>query len=261
MISFWARGGYKRFLEQCLKEKLDILYTSPYHIREQDKEPRKRVFEDRLIEDGTLIKKIAGKLIDGKYLSTEEAPFLSTSVWNVLYRKQMLDDHGIAFKVFIDYEDDWIFNIETLIAANRIATSSSGYYCWVIHDTSESHRRKYIANLLEKRKRWMAWMLQTVKSMGVDAARIEDFVEHVLRPRNMMMCFNNACWKPGASRQEIIAEIEEAIGAQGWDISSISVAKTDEMDRINKLLLLLLKCGYVKAAYDLNTRILKKRFH
>lgn len=256
-----VEGGYSHFLQQCLREDLDILYTSPYHMNENGTEPRQRIFEDRLIEDEALIRGIAGKLIDGKYLSNEQAPFISTSVWNVLYRRKMIDEHRIAFKVFIDYEDDWIFNIESLIVAKRIALSSEGYYCWMIHSSSESHRSKYIPDLLKKRKRWMEWLAGIVKALCVSEERVSNFIEHVLRPRNIMMCFNNACWKPQADKKEILAEISKAIGPDGWDISTVSFSKVDGMDRKNKVLLALLKLGCVNAAYELNRWILKRRFH
>ena len=255
------KNGYVQYLQQCLDGNLDILYTSPYYINDRCEKPQKRTFEDRFIDDVPLIRKMAGKLIDAKYLSIDEAPSVSTSVWNAFYRKEMLDDHRITFKVFIDYEDDWIFNIETLMAAERVAMTSRGYYCWVIHGTSESHRTKYIPNLLEKRKLWMDWVTDIAKKLGTDESVIHSYIENVLRPRNIMMCFNNACWKPETDKEEILNEIRQAIGDGGWSIKAVSLTKVDEMDKLNRLLLLLLKHHCINAAYYLNICLFRKRFH
>ena len=98
-------AGYKPFIEKCIADNLDMLVTSSYNKRINDEKINKRTFPDMIINDTTMIKKIAGKLIDGDYLSDDRAPFISVSVWNALYRKGMLLENNTRFKVFIDYED------------------------------------------------------------------------------------------------------------------------------------------------------------
>ncbi len=254
-------GSYKPFIEKCFAENLDMLVTSPYNKHINDEKVNKRVFSDMIIDDTTMIKKIAGKLIDGEYLSDESAPFISVSVWNVLYRKGMLQENNARFKVFIDYEDDWIFNIENLINAKKIALSSEGYYCWIIREGSESHRTKYIQDLLVKRKNWMVWISETMNNMGIEASRAESFIKDVLIPRNIMMSFNNACWNDKASETEKLQEISEALSPEGWDIASVKLGSVKEMSASNMILLRLLKQNHVKLAYYCNRSVFKNRFH
>lgn len=254
-------AGYKEFVDRCINENLDMLITSPFNKNAGEDRLNKRQFEDLIIEDKSIINKIAGKLIDGNYLSDISAPFISTSVWNVLYRREMLQKNDINFKVFIDYEDDWIFNIETLIAAEKIALTSEGYYCWMIREGSESHRTKYIPNLLIKRKKWMSWITGVIHSLGIGEQTENGFVKNVLIPRNIMMCFNNACWRENADKNERIKEIEEALSSKGWNISSIDLDNVQEMSSSNRLMLRLLKNNQVNLAYSLNRLLLKNRFH
>ena len=254
-------GSYKPFIEKCITDDLDMLVTSQYNKRINDEKINKRVFSDMIIDDTTMIKKIAGKLIDGEYLSDEREPFISVSVWNVLYRKGMLQENNARFKVFIDYEDDWIFNIENLIKAKKIALSSEGYYCWIIREGSESHRTKYIQDLLVKRKNWMVWISEIIDKLGIEPSRAESFIKDVLIPRNIMMCFNNACWNDKASESEILREISEALGPEGWDIASIKLGSVKEMSASNKFLLRILKQNHVKLAYYCNRSVFKNRFH
>lgn len=254
-------AGYKQFVDRCINENLDMLITSPFNKHIDEDKINKRQFEDLIIDNKSTIKKIAGKLIDGNYLSDKSTPFISTSVWNVLYRREILLKNDIHFKAFIDYEDDWIFNIETLIAAEKIVLTSEGYYCWMIREGSESHRSKYIPDLLTKRKRWMSWIMNVINSLGIDEETENAFVKNVLVPRNIMMCFNNACWHENAEKKERIREIEEVLLSSGWDISSFDINGVREMSSSNRFLLCLLKNKHVKLAYSLNRILMKNHFH
>lgn len=251
--------GYSKFLNQCDDEELDMIITSPYNKRGNSDTMNLRKFRDETIIDAKRIKKVAGKLIDGEYLSDDTVQFVSTSVWNVIYRREMILDNNILFKVFIDYEDDWIFNIEALLSSCKIAISAEGYYCWNIRQGSESHRKKYIDKLLNKRKSWMRWLTTVLDAMDIDEEIADKFAYSVLIPRNIMMCFNNACWKTGASKKEILTEVRNACDA--WKINEVNLQSVEKMDWKNRLLLHLLKMGYIDFAYSLNKRILRRRFH
>ncbi len=251
--------GYKEFLDICEAESLDILITSPYCSRRDNERIEQRRFQSELVIDKNCINTIAGKLIDDKYLSTTSAQSVSASVWNSIYRRQMLVKNSIKFKSFIDYEDDWIFNIEALLSSQCIGISEKGYYCWQIHDNSESHKKKYIDNLLEKRSNWLKWLENVLYKMDISDNRKNEFFSRVITPRNIIMCFNNACWRPDIKKKDIMNEIEEA--CEFWRAQRVNVRKVDQMDIWNKLLLILLKHGCYNSAYSINRKVLKKRFH
>lgn len=253
--------GYKWFVDRCINENLDMLITSPFNKHSGEDKLNKRQFEDQIIDNRSIIKKIAGKLIDGNYLSDKSVPFISTSVWNVLYRREMLLKNDIHFKVFIDYEDDWIFNIDNLMVANRIAISSEGFYCWNIREISESHRIKYIPELLIKRKNWMQWITGVIRSLEISKETEIAFVKNVLIPRNIIMCFNNACWNENVDKKDRINEIKTALEPDGWDITSVNLDDVLEMSSSNKLILRLLKNNFINLAYSLNRLLIKNRFH
>lgn len=252
-------NSYDSFLKKCNEGDLDMLITAPFNRKEGADTTSIRIFKDEIVTDHKQIIKIAGKLIDSKYLSDDTVQFLSTSVWNVLYKKCLLEQNNIFFKSFIDFEDDWIFNIEALMVSKKIEISSDGYYCWNIHHSSESHREKYISDLQYKRQQWMSWLSAILELMEIEKIQIDNFVKKVLTPRNIMMCFNNACWKPDADKLEILEEIKNA--CMTWDIDTIHLKDVDEMDWKNKVLLFMLKNNLFNLAYWVNNRVLKKRFH
>ena len=254
-------GSYGPFLSWCTKESPDLLITSPLYKEQEQGECRIRSFRKEIITDKKKIKDIAAAMIDAGYLVGEDIPRLSNSVWNVLYKRKLLEENSICFKTFIDYEDDWIFSIETLLQADKIAISDQGYYCWMARSESESHRAKYIPNLIQRRKQWMHWLNGILDQMELDRKTRRIFTERVLMPRNILISFKNACWKPNASEKEMLGEIRDAVGKEGWDISRVNLKTVDEIRPEERFLLGLLKLGFLRTAFYMNSGIWKLRFH
>ena len=92
-----------------------------------------------------------------------------------------------------------------------------------------------------------------------ELGKINGFVKNVLEPRNIMMCFDNTCWEPGAEKRKILADIK--LACKEWHVQEVVMKNVEEMDWKNRLLLLLLKHNQTELAYCLNSKILKKRFH
>ena len=252
--------GYKKYVDKCKNEQLDLLITS-YCTWQNEKINVVYKVDDEIINDKIKIRGIAAGLIDNKYFKTGEYQSGPNSVWNVIFNRNLLVDNNIYFKSFIDYEDDWIFNIETLLHASKIAMSSEKYYCWNIHDASESHRGKYIVDLITKRKRWMNWLFSILARLELDKDSVNAFIKNVLIPRNIIISFKNTCWKPDATINDKIEEIIVATSKEGWDISKVDYTQIDEMNFKEKMLFSLLKNNCYRTAYYLNRYIFRRKFH
>ena len=78
---------------------------------------------------------------------------IKLSIWGKLYKRNFLVDNNIIFRVYCDYEDDWIFVIEAAKRATRIGLESFCTYHWRNNMDSESRNRikkdKYIDNVYE----------------------------------------------------------------------------------------------------------------
>ena len=253
-------SSYKKHVEKCVNEQIEMYITS-YCICQNEKVTDAYTLSDEVIDDRRIIKDIAATLIDSKYFKAEKHQNGPNSVWNIIYSRSLIVENNIYFKSFIDYEDDWIFNIETLLHANKIAMSCKKYYCWNIHKTSESHRGKYIYDLINKRKSWMEWLMSILQLLDINKKTIDLFISHVLIPRNIMISFKNTCWKPEVSSKDIIDEIRIILSTEGWDIDTVDISKIDEMPNIEKLLFILLKQRRLRMAYFLNRYIFGRRFH
>lgn len=76
--------------------------------------------------------------------------YLYGSVWKCIFRTDFVKEHGIDFRRFVNYEDDWIFVTRALCCADRVVTSRKAGYCWRVNEGSESHRGVYIPDLCER---------------------------------------------------------------------------------------------------------------
>lgn len=254
--------GYETFLRQCKTQQLDLLITTPSAIDSRGNHVATRQLKEEVFCDPAAIKGTARKLIDNEILrNPAESPSITSSVWNCFFRRELLTDGEIRFKRFIDYEDDWIFMIETVGVSRRIATTNESYYTYHVRSQSESHRRKYIVDLCPKRKAWMEWLRGVLLQLDTPKTEINTFFLTALRPRNILICFKNACFRPDFSILSAVKEVQQACGKEGWELCELSLSSMKEISNLDRFWLALLKIGWIRPAILLNRKLLKKRFH
>lgn len=253
------KSGYSTFLEIMELNDLDILYTSYWSRQNISEKCYFRKLDDFILSEKEEIINLATSLIDHKYLSKKGTPLIPSTVWNCIYRSEMVYNNKIRFKRFIDYEDDWIFNIEALINSNKIGITHKGYYCWNIHVDSESHRKKYIQNLLEKRIDWMSWLTDILERLGIDELTKEEFINYIINPRNIVIVFKNEFGADNLRFDELRNLTSVALST--WKMKKMSVNDVKGMSRKDKFLFLLLKNKKLKLAYLVNKYILKTTYH
>lgn len=253
------KSGYSTFLEIMELNDLDILYTSYWSRQNISEKCNFRKLDDFILSEKEEIINLATSLIDRKYLSKRGTPLIPSTVWNCIYRSEMIYNNKIRFKRFIDYEDDWIFNIEALINSNKICITHQGYYCWNIHVDSESHRKKYIQNLLEKRINWMSWLTDILEMLDIDELTKEEFINYIINPRNIVIVFKNEFGADNLRFDELRNLTSVALST--WKLKKMSVNDVKGMSQKDKFLFLLLKNKKFKLAYLVNKYIFKTTYH
>lgn len=105
-------------VRQMKEEQLDIVDCSYFQVEQHRREKKNEQVSK--IERG------------GKYLDTVEV--LSVVVWNKIYRKQFLIENQLFFKKR-KYEDV-NFVVESYLIANRVNTSNTPFYNYIIRENS-----------------------------------------------------------------------------------------------------------------------------
>lgn len=142
--------GYSHFIRLIKKHHADLLIAN-YISLSQDgaKRTMSLIHYDTLLS-GSLCKEMVRRHFGGE--TTNEIPEFYPTIWNCIFRKLFLDQNEITFSRFVDYEDDWLFILDSLLAANRVMLTSQYWYQHCERNDSESHVKKYIPDYYKKRK-------------------------------------------------------------------------------------------------------------
>lgn len=71
-------------------------------------------------------------------------------VWQGIYKKRNINKASIKFKRFVSIEDDFLFLLEALLAAETVTLVPDIGYRWVINLQSTTYRKYYIYNMRRK---------------------------------------------------------------------------------------------------------------
>ena len=142
--------GYSRFIRLIENNIADLLMANyPTKTQEGNSHSNSLLSNDAIL-CGSLCKEMVRRHLGGG--TTNEIPEFYPTIWNCIFRKLFLDQNEITFSRFVDYEDDWLFILDSLLAANRVMLTSQYWYQHCERNDSESHVRKYIPDYYKKRK-------------------------------------------------------------------------------------------------------------
>lgn len=249
--------GYMPFLETMENSGSDVLISN-YFTRLEDKVVKKEVItKSGLYEKEDIYSILSffigeGELMKKEELLSKSLPVIPSSIWNGIYRREMLDANSIIFHSFVDYEDDWLFIISNLFAAKRLLVTKDAYYCWSINPLSESHSRKYIPDFYTKRKTLYEWVDRIVDQLPVSREKVMSYREKV-KTQTVLWGFYNACNLQLSSYLREMAcldEIQTSISDDSFRIG-----------RLGRLYLYLLRKHYYKCAYYINNYTNKRSYH
>lgn len=78
--------------------------------------------------------------------------YLYGTIWKCIYNRKFLMQNGIRFKCFVNFEDDWLFVLESLVCTDTLVTNSDTGYYWRVSSISESHKKRCIPDITERFK-------------------------------------------------------------------------------------------------------------
>ncbi|MBQ9280196.1 MAG: glycosyltransferase [Clostridia bacterium] len=175
------------------------------------------------------------------------------SIWSCMYQREMIEKYQIAFHSFINYEDDFLFNLDCLLHAKRISFEAESVYAWLQNIKSESHSRKYVSHYFEKYQKFYEYVTEQIM-------RIPSIREHIDEKR-WKMCLEErdmvdtvACEanpKNPKKRGENLAYLQGLYDGLNCPFTN-AYQKRDIIKTPFYLTCRCLKKGKVTLAYDLN---------
>lgn len=116
------------------------------------------------------------------------------NIWNKIYRTDFLKENHIKFQVFLDYEDDWLFVIETMKYAKTVILRKEVVYIWKINLESESRNRvekdKYLEQFYEKHCCLRDYLLNALEVISIES-RLYRLFEAELQKESLLWGLSN----------------------------------------------------------------------
>ena len=111
-------------------------------------------------------------------------------IWKCIISKKLIQDNGLQFRRFIDFEDDLLIMTDLLCAAQKICTLSRMFYYWRVNKASESYRPKYISDLEAKQDAFVSYLKAALARTDVGEQEIRQ-CEAVWLDRNCLQMLDN----------------------------------------------------------------------
>jgi hypothetical protein len=129
-------------------------------------------------------------------------------VWKCIFSKKFIDENNMEFHRFVDYEDDWIFVTQALSYASRVITESSIGYYWRINGKSESHRQKFIDDMMHKLGEFDKYTYGYLSDAIVDKKILGEYIKVSLAGHYIDICKNYANINNNADKKAYLSEIK-----------------------------------------------------
>ncbi len=99
-------------------------------------------------------------------------------LWMGLYRNSFIKEKDICFKAFINIEDDFLFLVDVMANANKLALIPEVGYYWFQNRSSKSHKSTWIENYMDKSDNYRKYCLDVARSVGYDEETLNKIERH-----------------------------------------------------------------------------------
>lgn len=155
------------------KDQSDVLFWTCNYNMNGEVSICDDVHEDRIVEREVIEK----SLLPALFLR-EGSEYMSYigHVWAGVYSRNILAEHGIEFRKFVDYEDDQLFVFDFLRASHKVSFFKGAVYNWNYNPKSYSNVKRKNEGITSKYEAYFAYLLENyLKSVKDGEARREEF--------------------------------------------------------------------------------------
>ena len=161
------------------KEECQIgFWSTNFRFENGQQSPCDKVYKDCVIRNSVDIKKLIVDMLLNK--QTKYISYIG-HVWACVFQLNLLKENCIRFKKFIDYEDDYLFVLETLSSVHSCAFISGVGYNWSVNLNSYSHVNKYTDDYLKKSEKLSRHLIEIANKSDISSEEIIDIQNYWLQ--------------------------------------------------------------------------------
>lgn len=175
------------------------------------------------------------------------------TIWNCMFSRKMIEDNHIHFKRFLDYEDDYLFAIDSMIASQKICLCPKAYYTWSYNADSESHkdRKKYTEDFSDRVMQLNEYIKERFVMAGIDYAYSEEWKNYIGCQSFIRVLRNECSDKNPKSCREKINYLKEYIKSEQIK-NSLDKYKDYSNSRKSRIVLGCFKYKFICVGYIIN---------
>lgn len=184
---------YQKMIERLISNQSQAAVCGCYILKADG---RKVVFEkytDDLLDRQHIRQKLLyPMLFKGFAYHSNTEISIYPSIWKCIISRQLIDDHQMRFRTFVNYEDDFIMLLQLLLHADSISTLSDILYYWNTNTESETHRsaKRYLKDLNLRQHNLIDYVARQLYVCGIPCKIISKYI-YVQQCRNALLQLDN----------------------------------------------------------------------
>lgn len=169
-------------------------------------------------------------------------------LWMGVFRRKFVVDNYIGFKSFVDIEDDFLFIVDIMAAAEKVCLIPEVGYLWLQNRKSKSHTSKGITRYMDKSSNLFAYYRETAREAGVDPEMFDMIDRYCCQIQIVQALVEYSRLSKGphkvSEKARILEEISSRRAQKYFDIYELNGEKR------NRKVITFLRDGKVRAAFS-----------
>lgn len=197
---------YERIVTSMVREEAEFGVCSCGKMVDGSKIPLE-TFDDGVLEGEAIYEELLYPILFNGY----QVPISMTEknrypdIWKSVIRKDFWDRHQLDFHSYVSFEDDFLLIVKILSLACKVCTVSYCGYLWRINMASESHSRKYIADIGQKQRMWVQDVCDSIALTTMNQEH-QQLIKQVMNCRMYVDAILNLC---SPFRKESFGELRQ----------------------------------------------------
>lgn len=180
-----SKEMYQIMIERLARDQSDLCICGTSRITNDLEKTPFEILKNGCFEKEQIITELLDLLLFAEFRRKhrDEGFIIYGTIWKMMINAVFLKEHGLRFKRFVNFEDDWIMDIELLIHAHKVSTVEDSLYWWRVNTGSESNNWKYLADMDKKQEALDRYMEKIFRANGFSEKYIEEY-------KNAKACLN-----------------------------------------------------------------------
>lgn len=202
-----AKGEYIAFCDQddipnaqmysdligLLKSKDVDMVSSNFYTSDKQMQTVVNIIKHNVRLNTEEIMEIRKRLLIGEVIEhTKKEIVVPAVIWNCIFKMSLIQKNKLRFASNIAYEDDYRFILSYLAVCKNIYLTKDAYYTWIIRMDSESHRKKYIPDIIYKYEKHYKYKLLYMEGLQVSEYEKSHFKDYFEANKIANMVYNEA---------------------------------------------------------------------